>query len=60
MHSWLLNNYNYLKDLINNDNLPNCLIITGNKSIGKDYLAKAIASYYLEIKEQEASEQSKL
>ncbi len=53
MHSWLLNNYNYLKDLINNDNLPNCLIITGNKSIGKDYLAKAIASYYLEIKEQE-------
>ena len=53
MHSWLLNNYNYLKDLIDNDTLPNCLIITGNKSIGKDYLAKAIAGYYLEIKEKE-------
>ena len=47
MHSWLLDNYNYTKNLIDNDNFPNCLIISGNKSIGKDYLAKAISSYYL-------------
>jgi len=46
-HSWLLENFNYAVNLIDNDNFPNCLIITGNKSIGKKDLAKEISKYYL-------------
>ena len=46
-HSWLLENFNYAAKLIDNNNFPNCLIITGNKSIGKKDLAKEISNYYL-------------
>ncbi len=34
-HKWLQNNFDYAKNLIDENNLPNCLIISGNKSIGK-------------------------
>ena len=46
-HSWLLENFNYAKKLIDNNNFPNSLIVTGNKSIGKKDLAKEISKYYL-------------
>ena len=48
-HSWLLENFNYAVKLIDNSNFPNCLIITGNKSIGKKDLAKEISKHYLKI-----------
>ena len=47
IHNWLLENLNYAKNLINENKLPNCLIITGNKSIGKNELANEISKYYL-------------
>ena len=46
-HNWLLENFNYTKNLADNNNLPNCLILTGNKSIGKKDLAEEISKYYL-------------
>ena len=49
-HSWLLENFNYAVKLIDNNNFPNCLIITGNKSIGKKDLAKEISKHYLKAK----------
>lgn len=45
--NWLIENLNYAKNLIDENKLPNCLIITGNKSIGKNYLADEISKYYL-------------
>ena len=48
-HKWLQNNFDYAKNLIDENNLPNCLIISGNKSIGKD-LATEISKYYLDDK----------
>lgn len=47
-HKWLLENFNYAKNLIDEKNLPNCLIITGNKAIGKKDLAEEISKYYLQ------------
>ena len=47
IHNWLLENLQYAKNLINENKLPNCLIITGNKSIGKNELANEISKYYL-------------
>ena len=44
-HSWLLENFNYVKNLIDEDSFPNCMIITGNKCIGKKDLAQEIAKY---------------
>ena len=41
-HKWLVENFDYAKNLIDDNKLPNCLIITGNKSIGKKDLAKEI------------------
>ena len=49
-HSWLLENFNYVKNLIDEDSFPNCMIITGNKCIGKKDLAQEIAKYYLDDK----------
>ena len=46
-HKWLSENYNYAKNLIDKEKFPNCLIFTGNKSIGKKDLADEIAKYYL-------------
>ena len=46
-HKWLLENFNYAKNLIDEKNLPNCLIITGNKAIGKKDLAEEISKYYI-------------
>ena len=46
-HKWLVENFDYAKNLIDDNKLPNCLIITGNKSIGKKDLAKEISKYYL-------------
>ena len=46
-HKWLVENFDYAKKLIDDNKLPNCLIITGNKSIGKKDLAKEISKYYL-------------
>jgi len=46
--NWLLENFNYAKGLIDENALPNCLIITGNKSIGKNDLADEISKYYLD------------
>ena len=46
--NWLLENLNYAKGLIDENALPNCLIITGNKSIGKNDLADEISKYYLD------------
>ena len=41
-YSWLLDNFNYAKNLIDRNSFPNSLIITGNKSIGKETLALEI------------------
>ena len=49
-HKWLQNNFDYAKNLIDENNLPNCLIISGNKSIGKKDLATEISKYYLDDK----------
>ena len=46
-HKWLSENYNYAKNLIDKEKFPNCLIFTGNKSIGKKDLADEVAKYYL-------------
>ena len=46
-HKWLSENYNYAKILIDKEKFPNCLIFTGNKSIGKKDLADEVAKYYL-------------
>ena len=46
-HRWLQENFNYAKNLIDDNSFPNCLIITGNKSIGKRDLSSQIAKYYL-------------
>ena len=47
IHKWHLESFNYAKSLINNDRFPNCLIISGNKSIGKQDLCNEISKYYL-------------
>ena len=39
-----------VKNLIDEDSFPNCMIITGNKCIGKKDLAQEIAKYYLDDK----------
>ena len=46
-YSWLLDNFNYAKNLIDRNSFPNSLIITGNKSIGKETLALEISNYFL-------------
>jgi len=48
-NTWLLENFNLIKTLIDENRFPNCLIISGNKAIGKRYLAADISKYYLKI-----------
>ena len=50
---WLEETYIYLKNLIDINNFPNAVIITGNKSIGKNILAEEIAQYYLNYSNEE-------
>ena len=50
---WLEETYVYLKNLIDINSFPNAVIITGNKSIGKNILAEEIAQYYLNYNNQE-------
>ena len=47
MHSWLKDNFDYISDLIANNRLPNCIIVTGNKLIGKDDLVRSVSQLYL-------------
>ena len=48
IHNWHSENFNHVKNLINNDHFPNCLIISGNKSIGKRDLSDEVSKYYLD------------
>lgn len=50
---WLEETCVYLKNLIDINSFPNAVIITGNKSIGKNILAEEIAQYYLNYNNQE-------
>ena len=47
MHSWLKDNFDYISDLIANNRLPNCIIVAGNKLIGKDDLVRSVSQLYL-------------
>ena len=47
MHSWLKDNFDYISDLIANNRLPNCIIVTGNKLIEKDDLVRSVSQLYL-------------
>ncbi len=46
-YAWLSDNFNYVKNLIDKNSFPNSLIITGNKSVGKEILALEISNYFL-------------
>ena len=46
-YSWLLDNFNYIKNLVDKKSFPNSLIIAGNKSVGKEILALEISNYFL-------------
>ncbi len=48
IHKWHLENFEHVKNIINNDCFPNCMIISGNKSTGKKDLGNEISKYYLD------------